>query len=117
MEFSFIAKGHENVKSEHKSTFEITTDKTLTPRGDCIVGVASRTTLEDIPTEIREKIMTDNTKIEIILQTPNSEDKIVGYGSEKLTLNHPSDMVCRKSNFTCSRTLMINADKIGRAHV
>ena len=55
--------------------------------------------------------MCDDTKIELLLETPNAKDKIIGYGSSQLTLNHPSDMVCRKSTFTCSRTLMIKADK------
>ncbi|MBO7719457.1 MAG: DUF371 domain-containing protein, partial [Methanosphaera sp.] len=34
-----------------------------------------------------------------------------GFGSSELTLCNPSVMVCRKSTFTCSRTLMIKADK------
>ena len=111
MEYSFEASGHENVLSKHKSTFEITTDKSLTLKGDCIIGLNSQVTLNDFPQKLRDKIQTDNTKIELILETPNASDKIIGYGSSELTLDHPSDMVCRKSDFTCSRTLMIHADK------
>ncbi|OED30482.1 DUF371 domain-containing protein [Methanosphaera sp. WGK6] len=111
MEYSFIATGHENVTSLHKSTFEITTDKYLTLKGDCIIGVNSDKTLNDLPDELKELIMTDDTKIELILETNNASDIIIGYGSSNLTLNHPSDMVCRKSTFTCSRTLMINSNK------
>ena len=114
MEYSFFARGHENVTSLHKSTFEITTDESLTLKGDCIIGVKSDVTLNDLPEEIKDHIKTDNEKIELILETDNFSDKIVGYGSSKLTLNHPSDMVCRKSDFTCSRTLMINADKAAK---
>jgi len=114
MEYSFFARGHENVTSLHKSTFEITTDESLTLKGDCIIGVKSGVTLNDLPEEIKDHIKTDNEKIELILETDNFSDKIVGYGSSKLTLNHPSDMVCRKSDFTCSRTLMINADKAAK---
>ena len=111
MKYSFLAKGHENVTSQHKSTFEITTDKSLTLKGDCIIGVSSDTTLNDLPDELKDKIKTDDTKIEIILETENASDSIIGYGSSKLTLTHPSDMVCRKSRFTCSRTLRINSNK------
>ena len=114
MEYSFIAAGHENVTSKHKSTFEITTDKTLTLNGDCIIGVNSNVTLNDFPEEIRKDLQTDNKKIELILESNNYSDKIVGYGSSKLTLNHSSDMVCRKSDYTCSRTLMINSDKAAK---
>ncbi len=114
MEYTFLAKGHENVTSKHKSTFEITTDKTLTLKGDCIIGLDSTKTLNDFPDELKSKIQSDDTKIELILETDNAEDKIVGFGSSKLSLNHPSDMVCRKSDFTCNRTLMINCDKAAR---
>ncbi|MBC7111709.1 MAG: DUF371 domain-containing protein, partial [Methanothermobacter sp.] len=33
------------------------------------------------------------------------------YGHPELTLDHPTDIVCRKSDYICSRTLMIRADK------
>ncbi|RAP52548.1 MAG: hypothetical protein BZ137_08570 [Methanosphaera sp. rholeuAM130] len=111
MEYTFQATGHKNVLSKHKTTFEITTDDTLTLKGDCIIGLNSSVTLNDFPQQLKDKIRRDDTKIELILETPNATDRIFGYGSSKLSLDHPSDMVCRKSTFTCSRTLMINADK------
>lgn len=111
MEYTFFAKGHENVRSLHKSTFEITTDDYLTPSGDCIIGINSNITMKDFPEEIRNALMTDDSKIELLLETDNGLDIITGYGSSNLTLSHPSDMVCRKSSFTCNRTLMIHADK------
>jgi hypothetical protein len=48
------------------------------------------------------------------LKTENGHDEITGFGHEDLTLTHPTDIVIRKSDFTCSRTLMINADKAAR---
>lgn len=114
MEYSFIAMGHENVTSLHKSTFEITTDPSLTLKGDCIIGVKSEITLNDLPDELKQQIQTDDKKIELLLESDNYSDKIVGYGSSELSLDHPSDMVCRKSEFTCSRTLMIKADKAAK---
>lgn len=114
MEYSFTATGHKNVTSKHKSTFEITTDDTLTLKGDCIIGLNSNITLNDFPQQLRDIIQTDDSKIEIILKTDNATDTIIGYGSSQLTLDHPTDMVIRKSTFTCSRTLMIKADKAAR---
>ncbi len=111
MDYSFLAKGHENVRSEHKSTFEITKDSTLSPRGDCIIGVDSEVSLQSLPENIRNAIQTDNKRIELLLETPNGSDKIVGEGSTKFTLSHPTEMVCRKSTFVCSRTLMYKCDK------
>ena len=114
MEYTFYAQWHENVTSKHKSTFEITTDETLTIKGDCIIGVNSKITLNDFPEELKKAIKTDDKKIELLLETTNFSDKITGFGSSELTLNHPTDMVCRKSDFTCSRTLMINSDKAAK---
>jgi len=114
MEYTFFAKGHENVTSKHKSTFEITTDKSLTLKGDCIIGLNSEITLNDLPIELKKDIQTDNKIIELYLETENASDTIIGTGSSKLTLDHPTDMVCRKSDFTCSRTLMINCDKAAK---
>ena len=103
MIFKIQAKGHENVTSRHKSTFEITKDQYLTPSGDCIVGV-----------DLKDQIADSNTKIIVELKTENGYDEIVGYGHEDLSLTHPTDIVIRKSDFTCPRTLMVNSDKAAR---
>jgi hypothetical protein len=114
MIFKIIAKGHKNVTSRHKSTFEITKDPELTLSGDCIVGVDMDRTMLDFPDEFKEMIADSSTKITVDLKTENGHDEITGFGHEDLTLTHPTDIVIRKSDFTCSRTLMINADKAAR---
>ncbi|MBE6497167.1 MAG: DUF371 domain-containing protein [Methanobrevibacter sp.] len=114
MIFKIIAKGHKNVTSRHKSTFEITKDPELTLSGDCIVGVDMDRTMLDFPDEFKEMIADSSTKITVDLKTENGHDEITGFGHEDLTLTHPTDIVIRKSDFTCSRTLMIKADKAAR---
>ncbi|MGF7118997.1 DUF371 domain-containing protein [Methanobacterium oryzae] len=111
MEYIFHAKGHPNVTSTHKSTFEVTMDKEIGITADCIIGVSSNTKLDDFPPEILNAIKNESTIIEVHLETENANDKIVGYGHPELTLDHPTDMVCRKSEYKCSRTLMIKSDK------
>ena len=111
MNFKIKAKGHENVLSLHKSTFEITKDKDLSLSGDCIIGLDIDKSMEDFPEEFKEKLANDDTKVIVELKTPNASDTIEGYGHHDLTLSHPTDMVCRKSTFVCSRTLMIKSDK------
>ena len=111
MEYIFYAKGHPNVTSAHKSTFEVTMDKEIGIKADCIIGVSSKTKLEDFPHELLEAIKNENTIVKIQLETENAKDEITGYGHPELTLDHPTDMVCRKSEFKCSRTLMIKSDK------
>ena len=100
MIFKLKAKGHKNVSSLHKSTFEITKDVDIGPTADCIIGV--------------DKIANSDTRIKVVLDTENGHDEITGYGHEDLTLTHPTDIVCRTSDYTCSRTLMIKADKAAR---
>jgi hypothetical protein len=71
-------------------------------------------TMLDFPDEFKEMIADSSTKITVDLKTENGHDEITGFGHEDLTLTHPTDIVIRKSDFTCSRTLMINADKAAR---
>lgn len=114
MIFKILTKGHRNVTSHHKSTFEITRDAEIGPAADCIVGVDMDKTMLDFPQEFKDKIADSDTKIIVELKTENGYDEITGFGHEDLTLTHPTDIVIRKSDYTCSRTLMINSDKAAR---
>ena len=114
MIFKIRTRGHENVTSNHRSTFEITRDAEIGPTADCIIGVGMDRTMLDFPQEFKEQIANPNTKITVILETENGYDEIVGFGHENLTLTHPTDIVIRKSDYVCDRTLMIGADKAAR---
>jgi uncharacterized protein len=111
MEYTFFVTGHPNVTSKHKTTFEVTKDNEIGVAADCIIGVGSNVSMADIPQEMVNAIKNDNTHVTLKLETENALDEIHGYGNHELTLDHPSDMVSRKSDYKCSRTLMINADK------
>ena len=114
MIFKIRTKGHRNVTSHHKSTFEITKDAEIGPTADCIIGTGMDKSMFDFPQEFKDKIANSNTRITVILDTENGHDEITGQGHENLTLAHPTDIVCRTSDYTCSRTLMIGADKAAR---
>jgi hypothetical protein len=114
MIFKIRTKGHKNVTSHHKSTFEITKDVEIGPTADCIIGTDMDKSMLDFPQEFKDRIANSNTKISVVLDTENGHDEINGYGHEDLTLTHPTDIVCRTSDYTCSRTLMIRADKAAR---
>jgi hypothetical protein len=103
--------GHKHVLSLHEKTLEITKDNNLTPKGDCIVGVNSNISCIDLPDKMKKKIRDPKSKIKFTLKVGKFSFKIEGHGSEKLTLKHVSDIVLRKSAFTCSRTIAINCDK------
>ena len=114
MIFKILTNGHENVTSLHKSTFEITKDPEIGPTADCIIGVDMDRTMLNFPDEFKDRIADSNTKIIVELKTENGFDTITGWGHEDLTLTHPTDIVCRKSDYTCERTLMVRADKAAR---
>lgn len=114
MIFKILTKGHKNVTSLHKSTFEITKDAEIGPTADCIIGVDMDRTMINFPQEFKDKIASSQTKILVELETENGFDRISGWGHEDLTLTHPTDIVIRKSDYTCPRTLMIMADKAAR---
>ena len=107
------AKGHSNVKSTHKTTLEITKEDYLTPKGDCIIGISADKSMADFSDELREKIR-NSDKIIVEIVVGDLKETIIGKGHKDLILNHPTDIVIRKSNFICPRTLMINASKSGK---
>ena len=50
------AWGHENILCTHNSTIEITKDKSLTKKGDCIIGVNASKACNDLTLEIKNQI-------------------------------------------------------------
>lgn len=109
--YSFYSKGHPNVTSAHKTTFEVTMDPEIGKTADCIIGVSSEKSMLDFPEDLKKAISRNNATVKVILTTKNACDEITGFGHDALTLDHPTDIVCRKSDYICSRTLMIKADK------
>ena len=111
MKIEIPFKGHKNILSLHKKTIEITKDCNLTVNGDCIVGINSSFACIDLPEKFKKKIQNPNTEIKFSILTDEHSFIIHGMGSEKLTLEHPNDIVLRKSAFICSRTIAIKCDK------
>jgi hypothetical protein len=111
MKFILKTQGHTNVTSKHKTTFEVTTDPEISLKADCIVGVASEKSMKDFSEELKNAMRREDAEIKVLLRTKNANDEIIGHGHPDLPLNHPTDIVCRKSDYICGRTLMINADK------
>ena len=106
-----VAKGHINIKSTHKTTFEITKDKYVTLKGDCIIGICSNKSVSELSPKFKEKLRNDNTILVIFLKTQNYEDIVLAHGSSKLKLTNSSSIVIRKSSFIDDRTIGIRANK------
>lgn len=105
------AYGHENIRGTHETTVEITKDRKITSRADCIVGVGADRALADFSDAFREKAKNSNAIVKVTLTVGRFKETIIGRGHPDLTFTHSTDIVIRKSNFISSRTLMINADK------
>lgn len=105
------ARGHVNVKSTHKKTLEITREDHLTPRGDCIIAVKADKGLNELGREFMNALKSGNAVLELTIKCNGVKDTVKAMGHPDLTLDHPTDMVVRKSSYTCSRTLAVKADK------
>jgi hypothetical protein len=103
--------GHENIRSNHQKTIEITKESHLTPRGDCIVGVNASSSCIDLPDELKNKLKNSETNVCFTIRVGTDEFTLKGKGHPDLVLSHTQDIVLRKSDFTCPRTLSVKCDK------
>ena len=103
--------GHENIRSNHKKTIEITKDSELTPSGDCIIGVNASHACIDLPDALKEELCNPNSKISFTFTVKPYYFTVNGNGHDGLTLSHKKDIVLRRSNFVCSRTMAVGCNK------
>ena len=106
-----FAYGHENIQATHKSTLEITKEAELSKRGDCVIAVSADKALADLSLGFKESLRKKNAKITMLIEAGEVAEVMNAFGSPRLILTHPTDIVIRKSSYICSRTLAIQADK------
>lgn len=105
------AWGHPKVRGTHRKTFEITKHHRLTERGDCIIATRASKGAADLSGEFKKLSRADTAVITFTIDVDGVREVAKGLGSETLVHTHPSDLVARKSSYTCERTFMIKADK------
>ena len=103
--------GHENIQATHKTTLEFTKDTHLSRKGDCIVTVAADKAVTDLSAEFKQKLRMPHAKLIITIEADRITQQVNAHGSPQLILSHHTDMVIRKSDYVCSRTLAVRADK------
>jgi len=108
------AYGHPNIKALHKTTLEVTKEKELTPRGDCIVGVRADKAVLDLDQRFKETIRNDQAIIVVILEVDDLRDIILAHGHHSLQLSDPMRIIIRKSAYIEPATLAIKANKSAR---
>jgi len=111
-EVTFV--GHVMVRATHQRTIEITTDEHLTPRGDCIIGVGASKGVAQLSSSIKRALRTEDARVKLTIVTQGGEFSFAAKGSKDLSFESSTDMVIRRSDFVCGRTLAISAESSAR---
>lgn len=106
-----IFYGHPNIRSLHAKTIEITKDEHLTPRGDCIIGVKANKACADLDESFKHRLKSNLSVIKIEIMVGDESFIISGRGDERLSMLNSNDIVIRKTNFVCPRTMSVLSDK------
>jgi hypothetical protein len=106
-----IFYGHPNIRSLHAKTIEITKDEHLSPRGDCIIGVKANKACADLDESFKHKLKSNLSVIKIEIMVGDESFIISGRGDERLSMLNSNDIVIRKTNFVCPRTMSVLCDK------
>lgn len=107
---TIFAQGHREVRGTHPLTLEITKDKHLTSRGDCIVVVSASKGAMDLTLAFKRLVRKPGARVSLLIKAGKYHEKIEGFGDPELTFTHPTDLVVRRSTYVCSRTLMVKSN-------
>ncbi len=105
-----FAFGHDKLLCTHNTTIEISKDNFLTPKGNCILGINSSKACNTLDENLKLKIH-QGKKLKVVINVDKYSDEFYGFGNNKLTLSSEKDMIFRKSDFICDRTVLINCTK------
>jgi uncharacterized protein len=105
-------RGHPLVLGTHPTTFEVTGEDHLTANGNCIVGIAADRGCEGLSPEFKSVLAHDDAILMTRLECDGVATEVLSRGSSQFLLNHPTDMVWRKSTFVCGRTIGILSDRV-----
>jgi len=107
---TITAKGHPLIQCTHTTTIELTKDAYLTKNGTCILGIEASKACYDLNPLLKKKI-TGGEKITVIIKAGEKFDSFYGFGHKSLTLLNKKDIVFRKSDYLCDRTILIKCSK------
>ncbi|MHA1729191.1 MAG: DUF371 domain-containing protein [Promethearchaeota archaeon] len=114
----FTVHGHCNILGNHKSTIEFTKECHLSKKGDCILGVGSQRSCVDLRENTKKALVRvktqKNPKFLIKLVLKSNYESFFGFGNKDLKLTDKRDIVFRKSNYICGRTIMISCNKAAK---
>jgi uncharacterized protein len=106
-----IFYGHPNVRSTHKKTIEITKAPTLSLKGDCILGVNANKACRDLNPTLKRLLQQADLVVKIEIEVRDLSFAIDARSNSRLSLLNHHDIVIRKSDFVCPRTVAITCNK------
>jgi len=107
-------RGHPNIRAEHPTTLEVTRDEFLTPRGDCIVGVAGSKGASGIDECVKRVLREGGKLVAVILVEGGLFDYVVAEGSSLMTFSESRKIIIRRSTYVDGSTVGIRADKAAK---
>lgn len=99
------------MRATHRSTLEVTTEHSLTTRGDCIIGVAASHSSSCLDSALGWAIRQPGSRILTRFSVGGFTDEVQGFGSPDLTLKAENALVWRTSTYKDDRTIAIRCDK------
>ncbi|MDH7593228.1 MAG: DUF371 domain-containing protein [Methanomicrobiales archaeon] len=108
---TIVCRGHRHVKATHPTTFEVTREEDLGPRGDCIIGVGADRAAVDLDDEFKQMLREEGSVLTTVLKAGPFTFEVHSCGSPDLQLDHPTDLVWRRSGYICGRTIGIHSDQ------
>ena len=105
-------RGHPLVLGSHPTTFEVTREDYLTKKGNCIIGIVADKGCSELSPAFKNVIAHDDAILITRLSCGGVTVEVKSRGSSLLTLDHPTDMVWRRSSFVCGRTIGIMTDYV-----
>ena len=109
---SIRCRGHPLVLGTHPTTFEVTSEDHLTENGNCIIGIGADKGCAGLSPAFKSALAHDDAVLVTRLACGGIVVEVRARGSSKFTLDHPADMVWRKSTFVCGRTIGILSDRV-----
>ncbi|PKL63788.1 MAG: DUF371 domain-containing protein [Methanomicrobiales archaeon HGW-Methanomicrobiales-3] len=106
------ARGHPLVLGTHPTTFEVTAEDHLTINGNCIIGIAADKGCLGLAPAFKSVLAHDEAVLVTRIDCGGVVAEIRSRGSSQMMLNHPADLVWRKSTFVCGRTIGILSDAV-----
>ena len=108
--FVFYARGDPRITALHPTTLEITREEIKSDYGDCVVATSAEVGLAGLPEELK-RAARQGAEMVMMIEAGGLVERVRGRGHPSLTFSSESEMVLRRSQYVCERTLMVSSDK------